>query len=215
LFSITKRLVASKCVLVDPVIPLAAYKTASADWKLVGTSTRCAMELNVYSHRHAAGETGKALAQAGMFLQPPGSDFRHVSYENPQCLDLDDVMDVEESTPDFAESHEINDGNFNSTQDFSSVLDHLSQPKYLKELEVDERIITSLHRCVLCPNHLKIEIWRTGLRSSAEVARFWINAYCGNSYQREAVDFVSRRETKTLPLDSTLWKRHSSQTGLP
>ena len=153
LYSPFKRLIASECMLVDPVIPIAAYAKASQDWKRIGTSARCTVELNIYSHRHAAIDTGKLLAEAGLYLQTPGQDFRQLSYHNPQYLDVEDVMDVDDSVLVSTLSHlEDNEGDFDSNSgDISSVIDHLPQPKYLRESLVDERIITTLHRQVF-PN---------------------------------------------------------------
>lgn len=181
LFSIMRRLVVSECVLVEPVISLAAYKTATAEWKRIGTSGRCAIELNVYSHRHAAKETGKALGQAGMYLQPPGSDFRHIPYENPQCLDLHDVMDVNQFGSEDDHEDPLKGHHFDLVaKDFSYVLDHLPRPNYLREFIVDRRVITPLH-----------------------------------GYQREAADFICRRESNNMPSESTLWERRPSKFGLP
>jgi len=160
LYSQFKLLIASECMLVDPVIPIAAYETASQGWKRIGTSARCTVELNIYSHRHAALATGKFLAEAGLYLQPPGQDFRQLSYHNPQYLDVEDVMDVEDSSLVTISSRpEDNEGEFDSNSgNISSVIDHLPQPKYLRESVVDERIITKLHRQV-CTSY------GTGLKS--------------------------------------------------
>src|SRR5579871_3377537 len=59
LYSLIRRIHASGCVFTELVITLAAYKMATVNWKRIGTSARCPVELNVYSHRHAAGDTGK------------------------------------------------------------------------------------------------------------------------------------------------------------
>jgi hypothetical protein len=59
LYSLVRRFHASGCVFTELVIAYAAYKMASIDWKQIGTSARCPVELNIYSHRHAAEDTGK------------------------------------------------------------------------------------------------------------------------------------------------------------
>lgn len=82
-----------------------------------------------------------------MYLQSPISDFRNVPYHNPQCLDLHDMMDPEESVLELDQTQPANSGEDleSTSKDFSYVIDHLPPPNYLTESLVDERIITPLH----------------------------------------------------------------------
>jgi len=262
LYSLVRRLHASGCVFTELVIAYAAYKMASIDWKQIGTSARCPVELNVYSHRHVAEDTGKTyvigvglncsysisqpvtpvrvmlafglyidhealtplsnnfmssfphrkflnmltstyllrLALAGMYLQLPGLDFRRLPYHNPQTLDLHDVMNISQDSESVVDEPDEDAQLDTTSKDLSSVLDHLHQPK-LRELPVDERIITKLHRYAFLNRHLSII-----KRSRSKI---------DHSYQRQAVDFAFRRETKNVPVESSLWRRHLSKFGIP
>jgi hypothetical protein len=136
----------SGCVLAELVVNVDSYHDSASKWKRYGTSARCEAELNIYCHRHSSTTVGKTLSIAGLYLQPPRTDPLQFPYENPQNLklpDFDDIMadpqiDVTEPEILHASSH----NNFPGEVDI--VLDHLHQPKELREVPIDKRIRTEL-----------------------------------------------------------------------
>jgi hypothetical protein len=109
---------------------------------------------NIYGNRTIANDVGDALSAYSYFLQDPYWIPHHVSYENPQYLELPE--------PEF--SHEGLDGHIaeslRNTEsrsqpktyindygiDFDRVLDDFARHEYLIQATVDDRISTQMLR---------------------------------------------------------------------
>jgi hypothetical protein len=191
-----KRLMLSACIEVDAVTSTNALRKARLDWKKSGSSTKLKVDLNVYGHSQFAKTTAAILSSARLFLQPPNYEPRCLAYENPQYLRLPDLDEADFTSLDMPGS--TKDSNEDTSQGLASeveiILDHLPQPRFLREIQADERVITKLEKYVY-----------SSLRRCDLIC-------C--RYQMEAVDFMTRREICDLPPSLSLWKLHVSKNGL-
>ncbi|KAF2848795.1 hypothetical protein T440DRAFT_556368 [Plenodomus tracheiphilus IPT5] len=149
-------------------------------WRQAGKSAMLSIDLNVYGNPRSARKVGEILSAAKLFLQTPALDARGLRYDNPQYLKLPGVPHVrmvDESKETVDEPTQERQEEV-SRSEIDSILDHLPQPRFLREVSTSDRIRTPLM-----------------------------------SYQKEAVDFINRRETSDLPPSLSLWKPHAPPGG--
>jgi hypothetical protein len=173
-----KRLVAFPCIEMDILVQTSSLDTARSKWKRSGKPTEVLVNVNIYGHDHAARDVGDCLANLRLFLQIPLYDERSSPYENPQYLKLPGVEHINLDspapiTPDQAhqESREV------SRSEIETLLDHIPQPNFLREVFTNPRTITLLKK------------WVSGPKSHARANM--------SRHQSEAVDFTL--ETTCLP----------------
>ena len=192
-----KTLDAIPGIEVEAVTPLAALERARLAWKNIGSSATLEIDVNIYGPWSLGRAVAEKLSAVKLFLQPPAFELRRLPYDNPQYLKLPDVSKAEVFYEDISGSRsspkvvikEV------SISDVEAILDYLPQPKFLREVMIDGRISTSLVGYV-CK---KINI---------------VNVSQSFSHQKEAVDFITRRESGDLPPSLSLWKPQVSDQNL-
>jgi SWI/SNF-related matrix-associated actin-dependent regulator of chromatin subfamily A3 len=182
----------------EGVVSWASLEKARAEWKKSGRSANLLVDLNIYGPSTAklAKSAGKILGNAKLFLQPPSFITRPVTYDNPQYLKLPNALDMQViDVPSTKFAVPLSEIAKEATHvELESVLDSIPQSKFLREASTNWRIRTVLKRCALT---IMIEDCLPTLKS----------------YQREAVDFLNRRETGDLPSSLSLWKPHDLPRG--
>jgi SWI/SNF-related matrix-associated actin-dependent regulator of chromatin subfamily A3 len=188
-----KCLTALPNVEAEGVVSQVSLEKARAEWKRSGRSANLLVDMNVYGPvtTKDAKSAGEILSNARLFLQAPAYFTRPVIYDNPQYLKLPDVsyMQIVDkpntnfSAPLLGNMKDI------TLPELESVLDNIPQSKDLREVSTNWRIRTALKRHVFT---MVIEDYLLTLKS----------------YQREAVDFLTRRETGDLYPSLILWKPH-------
>lgn len=193
-----KRLISLSNVEVEGVVSRTSLEKARAEWKKSGRSANLLVDVNVYGPNTSgvAKAAGRILSNTRLFLQSPSFVTRLVTYDNPQYLKLPNVSKLQIMEAPSTNFAALLSGNAKEStySELESVLDNIPQSKVLREVSTSWRIRTVLQKCVL---NITKESFSLTLRS----------------YQREAVDFMTRRETRDLPPSLSLWKPHSLPGG--
>lgn len=193
-----KRLKALPEIEFEGIVSRASLEKAGAAWKKSGRSTSLLVDVNVYgpSTTEVAKSAGRILSNARLFLQSPSSVSRLATYDNPQSLKLPDLshMHITHTPSPSLVAPVSHDGKDTSHFDLESILDNIPQSKVLREVSTSWRIRTALKKYVLITVEHRLLTMR--------------------SYQREAVDFLVRRETGDLPPSLSLWKPFSLPGGI-
>jgi hypothetical protein len=145
-----KRLKAFPCIDLDCLVLSSGLDAARSKWKKSGRPTELLVNLNVYGHNHSAQVVGDTLADMRLFLQVPLYDGRSAVYDNPQYLKLPGIEHlnlgaVVSVVPEqaFDLPAEV------SRLEIEELLDHIPQPKILREVFINDAAITVLKRWVL------------------------------------------------------------------
>jgi SWI/SNF-related matrix-associated actin-dependent regulator of chromatin subfamily A3 len=144
---------------------------------------------------HVAKLAARTLSDAQLFLQIPRFATKDFPYDNPQYLKLPNVSHVQlEDTLEISSPAPFqNNDKHVSRSELDSVLDHIPQPKFLRQASTSVRIRTNL------------------MKYASE--QVYTRLLTLKRYQKEAVDFITRREIGDLPPSMTLWKPHSPPGG--
>lgn len=125
--------------------PVSELEIARTNWKRSGRSVELLVNLNVYGHSHSARAVGDMLAAANMFLQVPLFDGRSAGYDNPQYLKLPNVAHISLEHPATAtDQEEISKPKEDPDIEIASLLDHIPQSRFLKEIFTSNRLRTFL-----------------------------------------------------------------------
>ncbi|CAG9987783.1 unnamed protein product [Clonostachys byssicola] len=133
---------------------------AAAHTRMKPGDVKCTVNILICGSRGVAKDVASRLGKYRLFLQHPYPHVTDLAYENPQYLHIDGASLLMGSIlpPLSIEVMEAGDDNSdlggigvakNSQPDPWSVLDELSAPENLPQVEADERITTELLRCVL------------------------------------------------------------------
>ncbi|RSL58821.1 hypothetical protein CEP54_007586 [Fusarium duplospermum] len=168
-----------------PQVRLLAYVPKKDRNDLMGTrnvrtSTLLSVEINVYGTRGDAKEIGTILSKSGIFLQRPDYVLENTEYYNPHLFRLDGFAEqVPIETP------------LSSTEDEVETQGHAwSGEVQADDTAVVNSILDSLsHHACLRDIPVDRRIKSTLL-----------------PHQKEAIDFISERETGTIPSELSLWK---------
>ncbi|KAK6829653.1 P-loop containing nucleoside triphosphate hydrolase [Apiospora arundinis] len=149
-------------------------------------------EINIYGSKANAREIGAALSTAGIFLQKPHHGLETAEYYNPHILRMDgypDLLPYEEPQESTNEAPETPERTTGAPRDPTRRSD---------TAEVDLILDSLTHHPILREIAIVPEI-RTSLLD----------------HQKEAVDFVYRRETEQIDSDLSLWKYNDVDADEP
>jgi SWI/SNF-related matrix-associated actin-dependent regulator of chromatin subfamily A3 len=185
-----KRLAALPGVNIKGIVTRSVLEKARTQWRQSGKTATMSLDVSVYGPLvgHVAKLAARTLSDAKLFLQFPRFATKDFPYDNPQYLKLPNVSHVQlEDTLEINSPAPIqNNDEHVSRSELDSVLDHIPQPKFLRQASTSVRI-------------------RTPLMKYASDQTF-IHLLTLRRYQKEAVDFITRRETGDLPPSMSLWK---------
>ncbi|KAF1956410.1 hypothetical protein CC80DRAFT_76368 [Byssothecium circinans] len=166
------RKAAYPCVEVQGIIALSKLEEARVSWKRTGRSAMSTIHVNVYGHPHCAKSVGHELTSVKLFLQPPVVDLRDLVYDNPQELKLTNAPSAQARVEhiDVTDRSPVDERKEVAQSEIEAILDHIPQPTALREVAVDNRIITTLIRHQKDAINFMSEREAGGLRSSLS---FW------------------------------------------
>lgn len=103
------------------------------------------IEVNIYGYLSDLKVAGSILSSSGLFLQRPLFFNNICEYQNPQCLFFEDMDGLaEDDVTDLAISSD--DDMVRNSTNVASILDSLPKHEYLRERDVDNRVVTPLLR---------------------------------------------------------------------
>jgi SWI/SNF-related matrix-associated actin-dependent regulator of chromatin subfamily A3 len=145
---VLKRLMALPGVHVEGIATWPSIEKARTQWKQSGKSAALLIDISTYGPdvSHVAKLVGRALSDAKLFLQPPRFATGSFPYDNPQYLKLPNVSHVQlEDTPEVSPFVPSQDDDKDvSRSELESILDHIPQPKFLRQAFTSVRIRTPL-----------------------------------------------------------------------
>ncbi|KAH0563507.1 hypothetical protein GP486_001928 [Trichoglossum hirsutum] len=143
------------------------------------------LDINVSGPRYVLDTVAKELSRVGLFLQPPPQGTTVLPYENPQYLHLPGVVQVEEISL------------FSGSQAPSV---EAPVPGRQQAMTSNERLLDFDMIIEELPRHEYLKEAVTDFRVKTILL----------CHQKEGVDFVTRRETLSLPDSRGLWENQSS-----
>jgi SWI/SNF-related matrix-associated actin-dependent regulator of chromatin subfamily A3 len=145
---VLKRLIAQPDVHLVGIATWPSLEKAKTQWKQSGKSATLLMDISVCGPGadQVAKLVGRALSDAMFFLQPPRFATNSFSYVNPQYLKLPNVSHVQlEDTPVVSPAAPFQEDDKDvSRSELESILDHIPQPKFLRQAFSSVRIRTPL-----------------------------------------------------------------------
>jgi SWI/SNF-related matrix-associated actin-dependent regulator of chromatin subfamily A3 len=144
-----KRLMAFPGVRIEGIVSWSDLEKAKTEWKHSGRSARLSLDVGVYGPglSHVAKPVGRTLSDAKLFLQLPRSSTESLPYSNPQYLKVPNVSHIQIlDTPEVALTEPLQKNKYVSRVELELILDHIPQPKFLREASTSEQIRTPLMR---------------------------------------------------------------------
>ncbi|CVK84371.1 uncharacterized protein FPRN_01930 [Fusarium proliferatum] len=174
------------CVLA--YVPNEASVLGADSWDMLAGS-KLPIELNIYGYRGDADAIGRTLSKAGAYLQFPRSGLHGVEYYNPHFFRM-------EGYPEQASIETL----LLSPPEVVEARDLVpdEEPQADNADAVDE-ILGSLSYHNL----------RDGIQVDSRIKSALF------PYQREAIDFILKRETGDIPSELSLWKYNSTDADEP
>ncbi|KAK8133073.1 P-loop containing nucleoside triphosphate hydrolase [Apiospora kogelbergensis] len=151
-------------------------------------------EINIYGPKANAREIGGILSKSGIFLQMPQYGLETAEYYNPQILRMEgypDILQLDESQESTNGAHE--------TDTHEAPGRSQRDPTRRNDTEMVESILDSLSHHPMLQEIATVPDIRTPLLD----------------HQKEAIDFVYRRETEQMGTDLSLWKYNDVDADEP
>ncbi|KAF5549978.1 hypothetical protein FNAPI_7895 [Fusarium napiforme] len=171
-----------------PYVPSEAC-ALEANSSNIRAGSKLPIELNIYGSRGDAESIGRTLSKAGGYLQFPRFGLEGMEYYNPHFLRM-------EGYPDQASIETL----VLSSPKVVEASDRASDPEpQVDNAEAVDEILGSLSYHNL----------RDGIQVDSRIKSALF------PYQKEAIDFILKRETGDIPSDLSLWKYNSTDADEP
>ncbi|KAF5577105.1 DNA repair recombination RAD5C [Fusarium pseudoanthophilum] len=171
-----------------PYVPSEDGALEANSW-FMRAGTQLPIELNIYGSRENAEAIGIILSKAGTYLQYPRCGLADVEYYNPHFLRMEGYPDQES-----IETLVLSPPKSVQTRDRAS-----DQEPQADNADAVEKILGSLSYHNL----------RDGIQVDGRIKRSLF------PYQKEAVDFIFKRETGDVPSELSLWRYNSTDADEP
>ncbi|XXG96437.1 hypothetical protein Hte_002720 [Hypoxylon texense] len=150
------------------------------------------VDINVYGTREDAREVGKKLSSFGIALQQPSYGLSGTTYYNPHFFHTNELFgEYVAETPFLHQGAETS-----TTTSKQDSLPEVTRTQLDTATEVDTILNSLSHHTVL---HKQTKV--NGLKTTLK------------DHQMEAIDFILRRETDSLPPELALWQEVELDTG--
>ncbi|KAG4293537.1 hypothetical protein FPRO06_00122 [Fusarium proliferatum] len=171
-----------------PYVPSEA-SVLEADFWYMRAGSKLPIQLNIYGHREDADAIGRTLSKAGAYLQFPRSGLHGVEYYNPHFFRMEGYPEQASIETLLLSPPEVVEAR-NRAPDEESPADNA---------DAVDKILGSLLYHNL----------RDGIQVDSRIKSPLF------PYQKEAIDFIVKRETGDIPSELSLWKYNSTDADEP
>lgn len=175
----------------------------------VQSASQLPIELNIYGRREDAESVGRTLTKAGAYLQFPRYGLEGVEYYNPHFFRMEGYAEQASietlllSPPEAVETRDRTsqqEAQVTNADAVDEILGSLSYQNLRNGIQVNSRIKSTLFPYVIVDLHAQA---------------LTLTPPCEFSYQKEAIDFILKRETGDVPSELSLWKYNSTDADEP